>query len=130
MIRTKDGVFITTEEFEKLKTSSNFYVLTNGSLFTALGSTEILFNNSQLEQKVIGVGILQSLDGSNFVYENLRADCGSIDVTRYALTDIGGGSVLIGNAVKNFPEHHSSGFPIWYHPFGFGSGTMTSGGMN
>ena len=75
--------------------------------------SDILFNNSNLSEKIVQAGIW--ISGSEvWSYELIRKDGISLDIDRYSLF-VSGLDIFLGNINKNFLEHHSSEIPVWYN---------------
>ncbi|MBI2971740.1 MAG: hypothetical protein HYY37_04965 [Candidatus Aenigmarchaeota archaeon] len=104
--------FLSEEEYNRLRVSHGS-TISGGSIFIPL-QNEFIFNNPDLSQKIVGVGVWNSTNSSTITYEIARRDGNTIDVDRYVISAISGGTASIIGPTKNFPEHHANELPPWY----------------
>ena len=117
MLRIAGSRFITKEEFNRLSLPSGSTIPTCGSVFITL-SSEVIFDNPELNQKIINAGVWHGANSSTITYEIARfdpKDIGSqVNIDRYFISALSGGTASISNRITNFPEHHSNKLPLWY----------------
>ncbi len=113
LIKIGKGRFITEEEHNRLILPSGSMIPPCGSTFVTLGS-DIIFNNPDLNRKIVDVGVWHSSNSSTMTYEIARRDGRLIDVERYMISTLSGGTASIVGPIKEFPEHHSESLPLCY----------------
>ncbi len=113
MLRIAGSRFVTEEEFNRLSLPSGSTIPPCGSVFITLGS-EVIFCNPELNQKIISTGVWRTQNSSTVTYEVARQDGSIIDIDRYFVSALSGGTASISVPTKNFPEHHSNKLPSWY----------------
>jgi hypothetical protein len=111
--------FIKTKTYEEIKNKMNnsSTITAGGSLFHSLRE-EALFKNPTLNLKLMSVGVWSSKVSSTLTYEVVRHDPkdapNSINIERYFISALIGGTASVTGPIKDFPEHHSSTLPPWH----------------
>ena len=113
MFRMKNMRGITEEEYNLLKSDSISTIPSCRSVFSTL-RRDVIFNNQNLNQKIVAVGVWHGQNSSTITYEVARRDDCIIDIDRYFVSALSGGTANITGPIKDFPEHHSNKLPAWY----------------
>ena len=112
MTRTFDGWIITEQQYRQLPLPPGGTIQTIGSCFIP-ATQENVFNSQDLNQKLVAAGIWCYSNGS-ILYEIARVDGLLIDIDRFSISALSGGTAKVDGPIKSFPEHHSPQLPSYY----------------